>query len=433
MHLSIRPPARLVLGSSMAAILSGCGFQGPSPAPAPGPSLPQTAQVAKGDAGKGQTSEPGRRPKVSLRNRVDPKCLSNVVKEEVKGGEATDGPTPSIISGCLESRADQGRAAHGQRPRRTSATDSQDRCAGLQPDHEGKVRAGPSALFRSAGLARRHGELRDLPQPRQGLDRRMPVSIGIDGQTGQPERTDGDQHRSTARRCSGTAEPRRSRARRRGRSRTRSRWASRRTSRSSSGCEDPGVHASSSRRSSAPNVTLDGMAKAIATFERVAALSGNSPYDKYNAGDNKALSDSEKRGMVLFGLRLNTDDEFKTDVVLQKAKCTLCHVRASTSPTSSSTTSASAGTRRPGSSPTWAAGRSIADRRQERRRPRRIQDADGSRRRPDRPVHARRQPEDARSSRRALRQGGQPQPVARHGHEAAQADRPGRRPTWSPS
>ena len=70
-------------------------------------------------------------------------------------------------------------------------------------------------------------------------------------------------------------------------------------------------------------VTLDGMAKAIATFERVAALSGNSPYDKYNKGDNKALSDSEKRGLVLFGLTLNTDDDFKTDVVLQKAKCTL--------------------------------------------------------------------------------------------------------------
>ena len=73
------------------------------------------------------------------------------------------------------------------------------------------------------------------------------------------------------------------------------------------------------------NVTLDGFAKAVATFERVAALSGNSKYDKYNAGDNKALSDREKRGMVLFGLRLNTDDEFTPNVVLQKAKCTLCH------------------------------------------------------------------------------------------------------------
>ncbi|MGC8643175.1 MAG: cytochrome-c peroxidase [Isosphaeraceae bacterium] len=76
------------------------------------------------------------------------------------------------------------------------------------------------------------------------------------------------------------------------------------------------------------NVTLDGAAKAIATFERVAALSGNSKYDKYYAGDNNALSESEKRGMVLFGLRLNTDDEFKAGVELQKGKCTICHVGA---------------------------------------------------------------------------------------------------------
>lgn len=74
------------------------------------------------------------------------------------------------------------------------------------------------------------------------------------------------------------------------------------------------------------DVTLDGMAKAIATFERVAALSGDSKYDKYNAGDNMALSETEKRGMVLFGLTLNTDDEFQAKVVRQKAKCTLCHV-----------------------------------------------------------------------------------------------------------
>ena len=76
------------------------------------------------------------------------------------------------------------------------------------------------------------------------------------------------------------------------------------------------------------DVTLDGMAKAIATFERVAALSGNSKYDKYNRGDNNALSESEKRGMVLFGLRLNSDDEFKPGVELQKGKCTVCHVGA---------------------------------------------------------------------------------------------------------
>ena len=81
--------------------------------------------------------------------------------------------------------------------------------------------------------------------------------------------------------------------------------------RSSSGSRDPGIR-EQFQKVFGTHVTLDGMAKAIATFERVAALSGNSQYDKYNAGDNNALSDSEKRGLVLFGLTLNTDDDFKT-------------------------------------------------------------------------------------------------------------------------
>lgn len=72
-------------------------------------------------------------------------------------------------------------------------------------------------------------------------------------------------------------------------------------------------------------VTLDGFAKAIAAFERVAALSGNSAYDKYNSGEPSALTESQKRGMVLFGLRQSEDDEYKTGVVLKKAQCTSCH------------------------------------------------------------------------------------------------------------
>jgi cytochrome c peroxidase len=46
-------------------------------------------------------------------------------------------------------------------------------------------------------------------------------------------------------------------------------------------------------------VTIDHIAKAIATFERT-VLSGNSPYDKFKAGDEKALSESQKRGMEIF-------------------------------------------------------------------------------------------------------------------------------------
>lgn len=77
------------------------------------------------------------------------------------------------------------------------------------------------------------------------------------------------------------------------------------------------------------DVTLDGIAKAIATFERVEALSGASAYDKYqdsnNDDHNKLLTDSQKRGMVLFGLALNDDDTFKTDIPKGKAACTKCH------------------------------------------------------------------------------------------------------------
>lgn len=75
-------------------------------------------------------------------------------------------------------------------------------------------------------------------------------------------------------------------------------------------------------------VTLDGMAKAIAAFERAAALSGNSRYDKYNEGDLEALTESEKRGLVLFGLDLRPDDEFEANVEKKKANCTACHAGA---------------------------------------------------------------------------------------------------------
>ena len=46
-------------------------------------------------------------------------------------------------------------------------------------------------------------------------------------------------------------------------------------------------------------VTIDHIAKAIATFERT-VLSGNSAYDKFKAGDAKVLTDGQKRGMDVF-------------------------------------------------------------------------------------------------------------------------------------
>jgi len=55
--------------------------------------------------------------------------------------------------------------------------------------------------------------------------------------------------------------------------------------------------------------TIDHVAKAIATFERT-VYSGNAPFDRYKAGDKKAMSAEQIRGM---------------DVFFNKAKCDSCH------------------------------------------------------------------------------------------------------------
>ena len=56
-------------------------------------------------------------------------------------------------------------------------------------------------------------------------------------------------------------------------------------------------------------IDIDRVAKAITTFERT-VLSGNAPYDRYRAGDKKAMTASQIRGM---------------DVYFNKAKCDQCH------------------------------------------------------------------------------------------------------------
>ncbi len=58
-----------------------------------------------------------------------------------------------------------------------------------------------------------------------------------------------------------------------------------------------------------PDVTMTKIAQAIASYERT-VLSGASPYDRYQAGDKRALSPSAVRGMELFS---------------GKANCQVCH------------------------------------------------------------------------------------------------------------
>jgi cytochrome c peroxidase len=47
------------------------------------------------------------------------------------------------------------------------------------------------------------------------------------------------------------------------------------------------------------HVTNEGVAKAIAAFERT-IVSGNSPYDRFLAGEQKAMTEAQQRGMQLF-------------------------------------------------------------------------------------------------------------------------------------
>ncbi len=57
------------------------------------------------------------------------------------------------------------------------------------------------------------------------------------------------------------------------------------------------------------DVTSDGIAKAIAAYERT-VLSGDAPYDRFKTGDKAALSEGAKRGMDLF---------------FGKGHCSACH------------------------------------------------------------------------------------------------------------
>jgi cytochrome c peroxidase len=60
----------------------------------------------------------------------------------------------------------------------------------------------------------------------------------------------------------------------------------------------------------ANEITIDHVAKAIATFERT-VYSGNAPFDRYNEGDKKAMTESQVRGMNVF---------------FNKAACDSCHI-----------------------------------------------------------------------------------------------------------
>jgi cytochrome c peroxidase len=322
--------AVLVLATPLLLLAIGCGGTGNEATP-PGPN---TAQSGGGEAGSGpaqteaakaKKKEPGEL--VTPKPVVDPRSLVENVKEEVKGGEATAGPTP---------------LNHLWLPSEESLIQDEPLVvsvpAGLEPIAayvpaanpltKGKVELGKQLYFDPRVSLDGTVSCATCHNPEKGwTDSPLATSIGIDGQVG------GRNAPTVLNTVYGRTMF----------------WDGRAPSlegQAQGPIQNPiemgrqsykeiidrlrkiSGYTEQFHKVFGTDVTLDGLAKAIAAFERVAALSGNSKYDKYVKGDMTALSDSEKRGMVLFGLRLDRDDDFKTDAVLQKAKCTLCHAGA---------------------------------------------------------------------------------------------------------
>lgn len=309
----------LVIGS--VGCESGQPTSGTGPASPPSQpvqaSNPSPAQKAQTQKVQGEVTTPTQ--------RLDTNELNKVVKEEVRGGEAQEGPTPfdylwlPTRPELIKDEPMSVTVPSGFTPLATKVT-----VPVSNPITRGKYELGRQLYFDPRVSLDGTVSCATCHNPAKGWTDNMPVSVGIDGQTG------GRSAPTVLNTVYGKSMF----------------WDGRAPSlegQAQGPIQNPIEMGKQSykeiierlrkipgyreqfQKVFGTDVTLDGMAKAIATFERVAAISGNSKYDKYKDGDSKALSESEKRGMVLFGLRLSPDDDFKTDVVLQKAKCTLCH------------------------------------------------------------------------------------------------------------
>ncbi len=321
----IRSSAASVLGGLILGLTAGCdsGRQAADSGQASGPaqtinaSNPTPAQKGETRKAQGELTTPDQ--------RLDTKQLVDVVKEEVRGGEAQEGPTPFDYL-WLPSKPELIRdeplsvtAPPGFTPLVTKVS-----VPVSNPLTKGKYELGRQLYFDPRVSLDGTVSCATCHNPAKGWTDNMRVSVGIDGQTG------GRNAPTVVNTVYGRTMF----------------WDGRAPSlegQAQGPIQNPIEMGKQSykeiieRLRKIPgyreqfakvfgtNVTLDGFSKAVATFERVAAISGNSKYDKYKVGDQKALADSEKRGMVLFGLRLNPDDDFKTDVVRQKANCTACH------------------------------------------------------------------------------------------------------------
>jgi cytochrome c peroxidase len=323
-----RSPGRLLASILLASpsLLAGCGGTNEPTASANPPAAQASAGQATGSAAAASdVTVPERTPT----SGIDPKKQVDVVREEVKGGEATQGPTPfdylwqpakadDISDEPMEVEAPlglQGLATNVNVP-------------GSNPLTKGKFELGRQLYFDPRVSKDGTISCATCHDPERGWTDQRPTSVGIDGQLGSrsaPTVLNAFLGRSMF--WDGRAPSLEGQAQ--GPIQNKIEMGDQSYKEIVERLRKIDGYRQQFRKVFGTDVTLDGMAKAIATFERAAALSGNSAYDKYNAGDNSALTESQKRGLVLFGLRQNAEDPYKVDAkLLKKAQCTSCHVGA---------------------------------------------------------------------------------------------------------
>jgi cytochrome c peroxidase len=327
-HLSVlRSGVATVAALGLAAALAGCGGAGTEPpAPIEGTPSPVASRAAAVSAppAKAQGGDQAPAQQVTPERVVNPKAVVDVVREEVQGGEAESGGSPlDYLWQSPDPKLVKDEPYTIEPPKGLPAL-----LAYVPPSNpltKAKIELGKQLYFDPRVSLDGTVSCATCHNPAKGWTDQMENSIGIDGQVG------GRSAPSVLNTAYGKTMF----------------WDGRAPSlegQAQGPIQNPIEMGKQSykeiierlrkisgyreqfQKVFGTDVTLDGFAKAVAAFERTAALSGNSAYDKYNGGDLAALTDSQKRGMVLFGLRLNQDDEFKTDAVLKKADCTSCHV-----------------------------------------------------------------------------------------------------------
>jgi cytochrome c peroxidase len=306
--------------------LIGC-FDGAGSSQEPATSNGQMGGPAPHASGNvSQKSKADQPVTITPERAVDPKSLTDVVKAEVKGGEASGGPTPLNY---LWLPADAGLIK--DEPLIVQQPLGLEPIAGKVPLHNpmtrGKVELGKQLYFDPRISKDGTISCATCHNPEKGWTDNLDGSIGIKGQKGSrnsPTVLNTVYGRTMF--WDGRAPSLEGQAQ--GPVQNKIEMGDQTYEEIIKRLQTISGYREQFKKVFGTDVTLDGVAKAIAAFERT-ALSGNSAYDRYDKGDSaetlKALSDSAKRGMVLFGLRLRQDDEFRPGVTFRKANCTSCH------------------------------------------------------------------------------------------------------------